>query len=40
MLNKEWLQALDGNVSAMTALNAAKEQAIVLSNAKAVTTKR
>jgi len=40
MLNKEWLLALDGKVSAMTALNSAKEQAIVLSNAKAAPTKR
>lgn len=40
MLNTEWLSALDGKVSAMSALNSAKEQAIVLSNAKAAPTKR
>ena len=38
VLNKEWLLALDGQVSAMTALNTAKDQAIILSGSKAAAT--
>ncbi len=36
VLNKEWLLALEGEVSAMTALNSAKEQANILSGAQEV----
>jgi multiple sugar transport system substrate-binding protein len=35
VLNKEWLLALEGNISAMTALNTAKAQAIILSGSQA-----
>lgn len=34
VLNKEWVIALDGQVSAMVALNAAKDQAMVLSGSQ------
>ncbi len=38
VLNKEWQLALEGDISPMTALNSAKDQAIVLSGSQAAAT--